>query len=265
MNAETPRLSAADDDVEARSALWAAIRVAAETVRQRRDIGIVHIGSAGAALKSRQVPEIETWRLVEALSLLAVLLSAREARASEVCLFGKTGPIGIDEDGETRYLWAQRVMAGETTVLGGRPDLVVTSTLDRPRPSNALRVIEAKCDRRLGAQTIRAEFGKAHDLRVGSYLIWSFYTPSPRVVEGARRLGLDVVPLGFDTEHRRDLVTQPEALVSHVANSLDESRRGQRFARVLLEAGREADRKLLDSGEWRGQGSLLDSETWREG
>jgi hypothetical protein len=50
---------------------------------------------------------------------------------------------------------------------------------------NAIRILEAKSVRDLGTSTVRGEFGKAHDLRVNAYLIWSFYSPPERVVAGA--------------------------------------------------------------------------------
>jgi hypothetical protein len=93
--------------------------------------------------------------------------------------------------------------------------------------------------------TSGGEFGKAYDLRVASYLIWSFNTPALSVIEGAKRLGLDIEPLGFDTERRADLISMPENLVMHVANTQDVSRRGDRFARLLLESSNDASRKML--------------------
>lgn len=144
-----------------------------------------------------------------------------------------------------RYLWAQPWLTGQESALGSRPGLVITSTPDAPSASTILRVVECKCRRLLGAPDIRAEFGKAYDLRVASYLIWSFMTPTQRVVEGARRLGLDLVSLGFDTPLRADLIAMPENLVAHVANTLEVSKREERFARVLLESGQDASHKML--------------------
>jgi len=100
-------------------------------------------------------------------------------------IFGKTGPVEIREDGIVRQLWAQQTLRGDKSALPGRPDLIVTSSREPPHPHNALRIIEAKCVRQLGTHTVRSEFGKAHDLRVATYLTWSFYSPAPRVVVGA--------------------------------------------------------------------------------
>ena len=86
--------------------------------------------------------------------------------------------------------------------------------------------------------------GKAHDLRVATYLIWSFYSPSQKVIAGARGLGIDLEPLGFDTEHRQDLVRSPDALIARVAYSQEQARRHQSFALALADASEDARRKL---------------------
>jgi hypothetical protein len=84
-------------------------------------------------------------------------------------------------------------------------------------------------------------------LRVTSYFIWSFYSPSVRVRDGARGLGLDLEELGFDTPRRKDLITQPHALLSHVAHTLEQARQSHRFATALEDADQEARRKLTSS------------------
>jgi hypothetical protein len=233
-------------DAEAHRALWMAICEAGNKLAGRCSVYVSRAPEPTAKL-GRQVetPEVETWKLVEALSLLAILINAEEVGSSEVSnLFGKTGPIQISEDGQARYLWAQPSLIGQQSALGGRPDLIVTSTPDPPSPATVQRVVECKCRQRLGAHEIRSEFGKAHDLRVVSYLIGSLTSPAPKVVEGARRLGLDLVALGFDTPWRADLIKRPENLVAHVANTLAVSKREERFARKLLESGIEATLKI---------------------
>jgi hypothetical protein len=234
-------------DVEALNALWKAIWEAVEQLSPRcavysspvpDDAHLVHFG--------KSTPEIKPWQLVEALSLLAILVRADEIENIEILnLFGKTGPIRFTEDGLGRFLWAQQSLQGEQSALGGRPDLIVTSSPERPTTANVLRVVEAKCRRRLDTQTIRAEFGKAYDLKVATYFIWTYYSATPRVVEGAKRLGLDVVELGFDTLRRKDLIEQPATLLSYVAHALEQSRKVQRFAAALEEAGQDVGRKLL--------------------
>jgi hypothetical protein len=192
-----------------------------------------------------QIPQVQTWKLVEALSLLTILIWAEEVHSGEVCnLFGRTGPIHFKEDGSDRYLWAQVLLAGVESALGGRPDLVVTSSPEVPTSATVLRVVECKCRKHLGAPDIRAEFGKAHDLRVTSYHIWSLITPAAGLVEGARRLGLDLSPLGFDTPLRAELTRKPENLVAHVGNTLSVSRKEMRFLKTLLENGQQVKSKI---------------------
>lgn len=236
----------ADDDAEARNALWRAI--VAATIEVRRDFNLGTVTALGRELHHHSgAPPVPTWKLVEAISLLGIIRLCDTALSEKVELLGKTGPIAITEEGSTRFIWAQQPMRGESSTLGGVPDLVVTLSSDSPHPDNTLRVIEAKCLRTLDTQTIRAEFGKAHDLRVASYFIWSFYSPSERMISGARGLGLDLMPLGFDSNYRSDLIASPELLVSHVSNALAEARKAGRFARALQDASREAQLKLHGS------------------
>ena len=236
------------EDLEARNALWMAICEAGSKLTNRCSVFISPTPEEGARIGiEMHIPEVQTWKLVEALSLLTILIWADEVHTGEVCnLFGRTGPIHFVEDGRDRYLWAQVLLTGADSALGGRPDLIITSSPDVLSETTVLRVIECKCRKNLGASDIRAEFGKAHDLRVASYHIWSFATPAARVVEGAKRLGLDLTALGFDTGWRSDLIANPEYLVNHVGNSLASSRKGMRFAQTLLESGQEIGRKLVD-------------------
>jgi len=243
----TLNLVDAEADTEARSALWSAVCEAAEQLATRCTVYSTRLSTPTGLIRIGQpIPEVQVWQLVEALSLLTILLRADAVKSQEILnVFGKTGPLALREDGLERYLWAQHGFQGEQSALGGRPDLVVTSSSASPSAANALRIVEAKCRKQLDTQVVRAEFGKAYDLRVATYFIWTFYSPSARVTEGARRLGLDMVELGFDTPRRRDLVTQPRALVSYVAHTLEQSRRAGRFESALLEIGQDAQLKLL--------------------
>ena len=235
----------ADRDTEARQAIWQAICVAADDVRHRFAVGAIHELDRRDIRSTNSVPPVATWQLIEALSLLCVIIRCDVATAKIINVFGKTGPIEIHEDSVVRHLWAQQTLRGERSDLSGRPDIIVTTSSELPHPGNAARIIEAKCVRQLGTQTIRGEFGKAYDLRVATYFIWSFYSPTPRAITGAKGLGIDLQALGFDMQRRRDLVASPEALISHVAHSQDQARRAQRFAQGLEEAGTETRRKLL--------------------
>lgn len=238
--------SNADADTDARKALWREICEAATQLAGHCTVSAsTGRGNSRRIDASQPVPSVFTWQLVEAISLLSILLRAEGVHSGSVNLFAKLGPVEIEEDGALRYVWAQQQLRGNFSDLGGRPDLVVTSSPDPPTPANVVRVVEVKCRRHLDAQVVRSEFGKAYDLRVGTYFIWTFYAPSARVKAGARGLNLDLEELGFDTPRRKDLITQPQALLSHVAHTLEQARRSHRFATALEDAGQEARRKLL--------------------
>ncbi|MGD1029261.1 hypothetical protein [Candidatus Binatus soli] len=246
MQATTP--GNADADIDARKALWREICEAATQLAGHCTVS-VSIGhrTSGRIDASQPVPGVRTWQLVEAISLLSILLRAESVHSGSVSLFAKAGPLKIEEDGVPRYVWAQQQLRGHYSDLGGRPDLIVTSSPDPPTPANVHRVVEVKSGRQLGAQVVRGEFGKAHDLRVTSYFIWAFYAPSAHVKAGARRLGLNLEELGFDSPRRKDLITQPHALLSHVAHTLEQARQSHRFATALEDADQEARRKLPSS------------------
>ena len=57
--------------------------------------------------------------------------------------FVEAGLAGFVEDvegGIEHQLWAQQTLQGAKSALGGRPDLIVTSSLDLPNPNNAIRL-----------------------------------------------------------------------------------------------------------------------------
>lgn len=232
-------------DVEARAALWSAICIASNDVRSQFKVGSIRGVDGAEICTGVGVPDVKTWRLVEALSLLGVILRSQDATAGVIQVLGKTGPIDIREEGVVRQLWSQQTLGGERSSLGARPDLIVTSSPEPPHPGNAVRIIEAKCIRGLGTQTVRSEFGKAYDLQVATYLIWGFYSPSPKVIAGAKALGIDLQALGFDTDDRADLVGEPKNLIYRVVYAQEEARKAQRFAGALQEASEQARRKLL--------------------
>lgn len=244
MRSSTKVINIEHDD-QARAVLWREIIEAALQLASRCSVYATDGSGALLGLRPFQpLPTAPTWQLVEALSLLSIILRADEVRTNSVNLFRKTGPIEIREDGLPRFVWSQQYLRGQYSELGGRPDLVVTSSARIPTPANILRVVEVKCLKDLGTQHIRSEFGKAHGLRVATYFIWSFHKLAPRVKAGAQGLGLDIEELGFDTPFRKDIVTRPMALLSHVSNTLEQARRSRTFARALEDASRDTQLKL---------------------
>jgi hypothetical protein len=232
-------------DSEARSVLWREICEASVQLASRCSVFTPDGSGALLRLDAFQPrPAVPPWQLVEALSLLSIILRADEVRTNSVNLFRKTGPIEITEGGLPRFIWSQQYLRGQYSELGGRPDLIVTSSADAPTPTNILRAVEVKCVKDLGTQHIRGEFGKAHDLRVATYFIWSFYKLAPRVKAGAQGLGLDIEELGFDSPLREDIVKRPMVLLSHVSNTLEQARLSRTFARALEDASRDTNLKL---------------------
>jgi hypothetical protein len=193
-----------DEDHEARRVIWEAIIEATSRLSGTCSVYISDSLQPEAKIVPKMViPHVRTWQLAEALSILSILIKADSVVTSNIYnLFGKTGPIHFVEGGKKRYMWVQHSINGHTSMLVGRPDIVVTTTSDSPSPATIERIVECKCHKRIGAPVIRGEFGKAHDLRVTSYLIWSFNTPSQKIIDGAKKLGLDVETFGFDDDRR---------------------------------------------------------------
>ena len=101
---------------------------------------------------------VPTWKLVELLSMLAILGRADRVISSSICnALGKTGPIRFEEEGSERYLWAQPTLSGQSSLLAGRPDLLVTTVADSPDSMSILRVVECKCRTTLSGQRRSSE------------------------------------------------------------------------------------------------------------
>lgn len=238
-----------ENDIDARLSLWNSICHAVDVLSGKCSVFTSAKPDENYKITNSSVlPDVKTWQLMEAICLLAVLLKADKIWNDKICnIFGKTGPIHITEEQEDRYLWAQASLSGKISFLGGRSDLLVTLSSHTPSPSNILRIIECKSGKNIGAQVVRAEFGKAYDLRATSYLIWSFITPSESAVRGAKELGLDIEALGFDTDMRETLIKNPEILVYRVANTMEESRKASRMFKVLNSSVQHMSTKLLSA------------------
>ena len=229
-----------------RTSLWNAIRVAATTLRRAWGVSVfLESGTNCDIADILTVPSAPTWKLVEILSALAVLTNAQAVATRKLSnLISKTGPIEYLKDGRPMYLWTQPNMTGDESGLGGRPDIVITRTSDAPSHTNAIQIIESKCNKALGTPDIRAEFAKGFDLRVRSYFIWSFFSPSERLILGARKLGVDLTAIGFDTPARENLLI-PENLLLFVSEQIEASRTTGHFALLLETTAAEVSRKLL--------------------
>ncbi len=190
------------------------------------------------------IPSAPTWKLVEILSALAVLTKAQSVETRNIVnMIGKTGPIKYVKDGYPIYLWTQPIMTGDESGLQGRPDIVITRTSDAPSHTNAIQIIESKCKKTLGTKDIRAEFAKGFDLRVRSYFIWSLFSPSERLINGANKLGIDLTAIGFDTPARTNLLI-PENLLLFVSEKIEASKTSGNFAHLLETTADEVSKKL---------------------
>ncbi len=238
-----------DEDHEARMAIWMAIVEGTRILSGSCSVYISNVSQSALKITPEMtIPSFKTWQLAEALSILSILIKSDTVVTLNIYnLFGKTGPIHFIEDGKDRFMWIQHSITGHTSMLVGRPDIVVTTTPDPPSSLTIERIIECKCQKKVGAPVIRGEFGKAHDLRVTSYLIWSLNTPSKKIIDGARKLGLDIETFGFDDERRSVLISKPENLLFHVANTQEFSKRNNRFAQIVLESSNEIMGKLPTS------------------
>jgi hypothetical protein len=243
---DPPLTATPDEDVDARAAIWRAICLASEQLAHRCSVLVVPERSkAPVKVAEHGIPNVPTWQLVEGLSLLSILCRAENVISTNVVLLTRTGPIEFVEDRAKRCAWSQHRLQGGYSSLGSQPDLIITSTLDTPSAANVLRIIEVKSGRKLDAPLVRAEFGKAHDLRVRAYLIWTYYTQARRLVDGARGLGVEIEPIGFDGARRSDLVENPIALLSWISLVVERSKRDELFANRAAEANREIQQKLL--------------------
>ena len=167
--------------------IWGAIVKCAENILKTKGVRIYLYPSEATQLLNLALPPLKGWRLVEILCALTVLDRSEEIRGAEVRgIAGKVGPIEYQSSRGVRFLWTQPNMTEGRSGLTGRPDIIITDTPEKPSHQNAARIIECKGVRKLGAQTIRAEFAKSYDLRVESYSMWSYYGVSKKVIEGAR-------------------------------------------------------------------------------
>lgn len=194
------------------------------------------------------IPQVETWQLAEALCI-AVIFSkvqgiAEGTRVEDI--FEKFGPVQFIDNEGSRYIWVQPAVKGRRSGLGGRPDIAVTTSPEDPSSDNILQAIECKAVENLETRDIRREFGKAYDLDIGSYLIWSLWKPKPRIIEGAKRLGLDVSSFEFDTDRVIEFAQVPGSLREYVWRRIDDSWRARHFLESMRAYADDHGKKWLD-------------------
>jgi hypothetical protein len=146
---------------------------------------------------------------LEALCLLVDLAakpSPPPASPVPLRLFAPTGPIEVVEGGRRRFIWVRPKVVGTLSGMNACPDIVMT-TATEVSEKTVVAIRECKCHRRLPADEIRKECGKARDLIVSSYVIVSYYKVSDKKRRGAEALGLKVEEIGLDGALREDYVS----------------------------------------------------------
>ena len=93
-------------DDEARTAIWIAIRHAAASLAGQCTFYLSRTPDRESIVgRASFPPNLPTWRLVEALSLIMILVKTERVNCADVFnLMGRTGPINFAEDGKDRYL-----------------------------------------------------------------------------------------------------------------------------------------------------------------
>lgn len=236
-----------DTKVKSKEIIWQAVHHGAKIVSKK-----IELFSNKCLIQKKPVaeqiscPEVEAWRLFECLCLLSILVKADQIFTSKINnAFGRSGPIHIIEDGQNRFLWLQPTIRLDGSKLQSRPDIVITKPENNINDSTILRIIECKSKKRIGAPDIRSEFGKAYDLKVTSYLIWSIKTPSSNIIQGAKHLGLDIETIGMDTKSFQEFEASPGSLLLYVANKQESIRKSENFYKQLQLTYNAANTKLL--------------------
>ena len=125
--------------------------------------------------------------------------------------------------------------------MNAEPDLLIANE-GIIAPNTVFAIRESK-HTRLRAATIRAEFGKAFDLRVQSCVIVSYYRVPLRRLEAARRLGLEVESLELGEHEQPE--REPGQIARQLKEAFDSADVNARFTEILSTAARESASKEL--------------------
>jgi hypothetical protein len=180
---------------------------------------------------------------LEALCLLADVAKAKDARqvrpVPTLQLFAPCGPIEVLASGKRQFIWVQPTIVARRSRLNACPDILVTN---RPTThhANIVGIRDCKCHRRLPADELRKERGKASDLMVDAYVIVTYHTQSAKLAKGATALGINIENLGLDTSEREDYVRGEKNLVVDLARKLAAADEERRFRRTMESDGEVA-------------------------
>jgi hypothetical protein len=189
-------------------------------------------------------------RLLEALCLLLTLETAKPTRRQTLnSIIRRCGPVEIEEEQTIRYVWTQPTLNETISGLKARPDLVVSTSSRDLGPDTIVRIVECKNVRQITSSMIRAEFGKAHDLKVSSYLVLTYYENSQSNILAAQSLGLDLSSVGLYGPQRLNLISGEVTVAEKVRKALVNSRKEKRFL-YQLENSAQQTRRKLDIDKW---------------
>ena len=238
-------------DAPARNALLQSVLFVGSRVRGRHGVELF-MRSAQDPFNAASASQCIPWKLVEILCALTVLDQAESVTTKRIFhLRGKVpAPVEFVRTGRPHFLWIQHSMEGELSGYEWRPDLIVTDNGFKPTAENVTEIIECKHRRNLDSVTVRSEFAKSYDLKVESYLIWSYFDVSPKVNLGAERFGLEIKPIGLGRQDRGHFL-DPVLLANHISEGIREARDRRRFADRLTEAANEVHEKAARDGRLR--------------
>ena len=234
------------DNEDVRESIIQAILIASISLRDKHDVLFQDQYNRRERLERLIIPPAaKTWRLFETLCILSILNHADKIKFRIIPnLFNKFGPFEFIENDTQKFLWYQPQISKGIAGLKAIPDIVITDSQEQAKAQNILNIIECKHRLKIGAPVIRAEFGKAHDLRVLSYLIWTWRTPKNYVIQGAKKLGIDLIPVGFDSILRKEFIEQPHSFFIHVSGEIKRSKSENSFAITIKNTKEEIDDKL---------------------
>ncbi len=183
----------------------------------------------------------------ELLCLLSTLSSSEQIEQLHNIenVFQGVGPIPIVENSTIKNIWTQQTFSDTISGFNARPDIIITNPTEKASSDDIVDIIECKCVKNISSNTIRSEFGKAHDLRVNSYKIISYYDIDDATIEATQKLGIDIVPFPLNTQERDKYVENPHEIVRVLSESIHKSRKEKNFLRMLENAASESKSKLL--------------------
>lgn len=242
-------LTEADEDLEAKDALWSAIQLLAGEMQKKWQLKAYLDSEAGGLINAsiRRPSTAPLWKLVEILSVFVILKNADHVHATNV--FNLLGaiptPINYTSRGENSFLWTQRRMSKSLSGFAGIPDITITNSNYTPTRSNVTDIIEVKSGK-ISSRLIRQEFAKGYDLKVTSYTILSYHRPTKEQMEGAKLLGIELEPLEFDAQAaiRRERL-RPNELISRLSAVLMQHRDRGLFGLMLRQTAGMAEDKQL--------------------